>query len=94
MNTAYRDEADAGGSKQTMAELNSWTNSKSAFYGYYAQAQSGKTFDGSQLLSVIDDVKASGAIFQPGASLSRLYRGNKQVDDALQLLCRQEGGRA
>lgn len=49
-----------------MAELNSWTNSKSAFYGYYAQAQSGSTFDGSQLLAVIDDVKASGAIFQPG----------------------------
>jgi hypothetical protein len=56
------DEADAGGTKQTMAQINSWTNSKSAFYGYYAQARSGSTFDGSQLLAVLDDVKASGAI--------------------------------
>lgn len=29
------DEADAGGTKQTMSQLNEWTNSKSAFYGMF-----------------------------------------------------------
>jgi hypothetical protein len=31
--TEFTDEADAGGTKQTMAQLNQWSNSKSAFYG-------------------------------------------------------------
>lgn len=48
-----------------MSQINQWTNSKSAFYGYYAQAPCSKTFDGSQLLSVKDDIVSSGAIFQP-----------------------------
>jgi len=65
-----------------MAELNSWTNSKSAFYGYYAQAQSGKTFDGSQLLSVIDDVKASGAIFQPAVMPTGGWQGLTESDNS------------
>lgn len=76
------DEADAGGSKQSMSEINSWTNSKSAFYGYYAQAQSGKTFDGSQLLAVIDDVKASGAIFQPAVMPTGGWQGLTASDNS------------
>ena len=76
------DEADAGGSKQTMAEINSWTNSQSAFYGYYAQAQSGSTFDGSQLLSVLDDVKSSGAIFQPAVMPTGGWQGLTASDNS------------
>jgi hypothetical protein len=34
-------------------------------YGFYAQAQSGTLFDGSQLLARMSDIQSSGAIFQP-----------------------------
>jgi len=76
------DEADAGGTKQTMAQLNAMTNTKSAFYGYYAQARSGTTFDGSQLLAVIDDVKASGAIFQPAVMPTGGWQGLTSSDNS------------
>ena len=76
------DDGDAGGSKQTMAEIDSWTNAKSAFYGYYAQAQSGTTFDGSQLLAVLDDVKASGAIFQPAVMPTGGWQGLTASDNS------------
>lgn len=47
-----------------MAKLNSLLGGgKASTYGYYAQV-SGSTWDGSQLLQVLDDVKASGAIFE------------------------------
>ena len=35
---------------------------KSVFYGRYAQVSNGKTFDGSQLYQVLDDVKKTGSI--------------------------------
>jgi len=65
-----------------MAQINSWTNSQSAFYGYYAQARSGTTFDGSQLLSVMDDVKASGAIFQPAVMPTGGWQGLTDSDNS------------
>lgn len=55
-----------GGSQDTLATLNdlvSSTGGKHATFGQYAQAKSGTTFDGSQLLQVMDDLKSSGAIF-------------------------------
>jgi len=59
------DEGDAGGSRENMAQLNSAWGGNAATYGWYAQAHSGTPFDGSQLLQVMDDLKASGAIFEP-----------------------------
>ena len=48
-----------------MAQLNSLLGGgKASTYGYYAQI-GGSSWDGSQLLQVLDDVKASGAIFEP-----------------------------
>jgi hypothetical protein len=38
---------------------------KHATFGYYAQVHEGVPFDGSQLLDIMDDLKQSGAIFEP-----------------------------
>ncbi|PLW27215.1 hypothetical protein PCANC_00141 [Puccinia coronata f. sp. avenae] len=58
------DVGDKGGTRQTMSQLNSALGKTSATYGWYGQAVSGTLFDGSQLLAVLDDVKASKAVFQ------------------------------
>lgn len=76
------DDADAGGTKQTMSQINEWIDGKSAFYGYYAQAHSGTTFDGSQLLSVLNDVKASGAVFQPAVMPTGGWQGLTASDNS------------
>ncbi|KAI9614550.1 hypothetical protein KEM48_006018 [Puccinia striiformis f. sp. tritici PST-130] len=59
------DDGSSGGDRQTIAQLNSAIGSKASVYGWYAQAHSGVPFDGSQLLSVLDDVKACNCVFQP-----------------------------
>jgi len=76
------DEGDAGGQRQTMAELNKAMGAKAATYGWYAQAQSGTAFDGSQLLAIIDDVKASGAIFEPAVMPTGGWSGLTASDDS------------
>ncbi|KAF7874798.1 hypothetical protein EAF04_001972 [Stromatinia cepivora] len=48
----------------TMAQINSKLGGKASTYGWYAQVSS-STFSGSQLLERLDDVVASGAVFQP-----------------------------
>ncbi|PQE08469.1 glycoside hydrolase family 26 protein [Rutstroemia sp. NJR-2017a BBW] len=48
----------------TMAQINSKLGAKASTYGWYAQITS-STFSGSQLLQRLDDVVASGAVFQP-----------------------------
>ncbi|KAF7907127.1 uncharacterized protein EAF01_004714 [Botrytis porri] len=48
----------------TMAQINSKLGGKASTYGWYAQITS-STFTGSQLLQRLDDVVASGAVFQP-----------------------------
>ncbi|TGO86466.1 hypothetical protein BPOR_0301g00080 [Botrytis porri] len=48
----------------TMAQINSKLGVKASTYGWYAQITS-STFTGSQLLQRLDDVVASGAVFQP-----------------------------
>jgi hypothetical protein len=73
-------------SMATLNKLVSSLDVKHKYFGQYAQAQvsgtdpwlflserclqSGTTFDGSQLLQVMDDLKASGAIFQPAVMVS------------------------
>ncbi|EDN91111.1 hypothetical protein SS1G_00514 [Sclerotinia sclerotiorum 1980 UF-70] len=48
----------------TMSQINSKLGGKASTYGWYAQITS-STFDGSQLLERLDDIVASGAVFQP-----------------------------
>ncbi|CAH7687267.1 glycoside hydrolase superfamily [Phakopsora pachyrhizi] len=76
------DEGDAGGSRQTMSQLNSALGVNSASYGWYAQAKSGTTFDGSQLLSVIDDVKACDCVFQPAVMPTGGWKGLTNSDNS------------
>jgi len=59
------DGGSDGGPQNTMAQLNQAASATFGTYGQYSQAQSGTLFDGSQLLQVMDDLKASGAIFEP-----------------------------
>ena len=56
------DDGSGGGKPESMKQINSMLPAKSAWYGRYAQVTNGKIFDGSQLYSVLDDVKESGAI--------------------------------
>lgn len=44
---------------QDMAKLNSALGIKSSYYGWYAQLPESGDWDGAQLLSQLDDVKAS-----------------------------------
>jgi hypothetical protein len=77
------DEGDAGGSKQSMVQLNALMGQgNAATYGYYAQAKSGTPFDGGQLLAVMDDVKASGAIFEPAVMPTGGWQGLTADDDS------------
>jgi len=74
---------DAGGSRQTMAQLNAlMKGGKAATYGWYAQAQSGTTFDGSQLLAVMDDVVQSGAVFEPAVMPTGGWQGLTASDNS------------
>ncbi|KAK4703817.1 hypothetical protein P7C70_g2397, partial [Phenoliferia sp. Uapishka_3] len=59
------DDGSGGGTATTMAALNSALGMQGAAQGWYAQAQSGVAFDGSQLLPRMADIKASGGVFQP-----------------------------
>lgn len=47
-------------------DINNGLGVKSSFLGWYAQLPETGEWDGSQLLSELDDVVESGAIFQPG----------------------------
>lgn len=50
---------------QRLSDINEGLGAKFSFYGWYAQLPETGEWDGSQLLEVKDDLKASGAIFQP-----------------------------
>ncbi|KAF2181032.1 glycoside hydrolase family 26 protein [Zopfia rhizophila CBS 207.26] len=54
-------EGNSKSPRYTMAQINSALGAKS-FYGWYAQIKSA-SFDSSQLRAIMDDNKASGAIF-------------------------------
>lgn len=76
------DDGSSGGSRTTMAQLNAALGSRSAGYGWYAQATSGTTFDGSQLLAVIDDVKACNCVFQPAVMPTGGWKGLTENDNS------------
>ncbi|KAA1065333.1 hypothetical protein PGT21_034753 [Puccinia graminis f. sp. tritici] len=76
------DGGDAGGTRQTMADINSAVGQVSSVYGWYGQAVSGTLFDGAQLTAVIDDVKASGAVFQPAVMPVQGWKGLTSSDNS------------
>jgi hypothetical protein len=76
------DDGSSGGTRQTIAQLNSAIGSKAAVYGWYAQAHSGVPFDGSQLLAVIDDVKACNCVFQPAVMPIGGWKGLTSGDNS------------
>ncbi|KAF2472487.1 glycoside hydrolase [Lindgomyces ingoldianus] len=55
-------EGDSASPRYTMSQINAALGAKSSTYGWYAQIKS-SSFDGSQLTAIMDDVKASGAVF-------------------------------
>lgn len=57
-----------GGTPEQMSSLNAALSRPSATYGYYSQVISGTPYDGSQLLARMNDIKSSGAIFQPAGT--------------------------
>eukprot|EP00918_Siedleckia_nematoides_P006502 GHVU01014159.1.p1 GENE.GHVU01014159.1~~GHVU01014159.1.p1 ORF type:complete len:440 (+),score=36.12 GHVU01014159.1:333-1652(+) len=76
------DDGSEGGTRQTMSQLNADLGSKSAGYGWYAQAKAGTTFDGSQLLEVLDDVKACNCVFQPAVMPIGGWQGLTESDNS------------
>ncbi|POW20320.1 hypothetical protein PSHT_03672 [Puccinia striiformis] len=76
------DGGDAGGTRQTMASINSVVGKPSSTYGWYGQAISGTLFDGAQLLAVMDDVKKSNAIFQPAVMPMKGWKGLTSSDNS------------
>lgn len=76
------DDGSSGGTRQTMAQLNAAIGGRSAVYGWYSQAISGTPYDGSQLLAVIDDVKASGCVFQPAVMPVKGWQGLTSEDNS------------
>lgn len=75
-----------------MAQLNSILPAKSAFYGRYAQVSNGKTFDGSQIYQMMDDIKSSGAILQASIMPYGTWYGLTESDNrnavAIAKVCR------
>ena len=65
-----------------MAEINSAIGTKSAAYGWYAQAQSGTTFTGGQLTQVMSDVKACNCVFQPAVMPTGGWQGLTSSDNS------------
>lgn len=64
-----------------MADINSKLGAKASTYGWYSQI-TGSTYDGSQLLAVLNDVVSSGAVFQP-AIMPTLAAGFNGVTPAV-----------
>jgi len=75
------DDGSGGGSKMSMADINKLLPAKSAFYGRYAQVTQGKTFDGSQIRSVMDDVVASGGVLAASIMPYKTWDGLTDKDN-------------
>ncbi|KAH9818895.1 family 26 glycoside hydrolase [Melampsora americana] len=76
------DDGSSGGDRETMAQINSALGTKSSAYGFYSQLSSDKTYDGSQLLAVMDDVKACGCVFQPAVMPTHGWSGLTSDDNS------------
>ncbi|GAA6010141.1 hypothetical protein JCM10207_005636 [Rhodosporidiobolus poonsookiae] len=67
---------------QKMSDLTAALNVKSSFYGWYAQLPASGDWDGSQLLSQMDDIKACNCIFQPAVMPTKGWTGLTADDNS------------
>ncbi|BGP44038.1 hypothetical protein JCM10449v2_008095 [Rhodotorula kratochvilovae] len=66
---------------QNMAKITDGLGIKSSYYGWYAQLPASGEWDGSQLLSQLDDVKACNCIFQPAVMPTKGWAGLTKDDN-------------
>ncbi|KAL8293160.1 hypothetical protein RQP46_000854 [Phenoliferia psychrophenolica] len=71
-----------GGTATTQAAINAKMGSTGSAQGWYSQAQSGTAFDGSQLTSRMDEIVASGGIFQPAVMPTGGWSGLTASDNS------------
>ncbi|GAA5909600.1 hypothetical protein JCM6882_003470 [Rhodosporidiobolus microsporus] len=67
---------------QSMKDITDGLGIKSSFYGWYAQLPESGEWDGSQLLSQLDDVKACNCIFQPAVMPTQGWNGLTKDDNS------------
>ncbi|GAA6036024.1 hypothetical protein NBRC10512_002154 [Rhodotorula toruloides] len=67
---------------QDMAKINSALGIKSSYYGWYAQLPESGDWDGAQLLSQMNDIKACNCIFQPAVMPTKGWRGLTASDNS------------
>ncbi|GAA5851901.1 hypothetical protein JCM8547_000093 [Rhodosporidiobolus lusitaniae] len=67
---------------QTMSDITDGLGIKSSFYGWYAQLPESGDWDGSQLLSQMDDLKACNCIFQPAVMPTKGWAGLTEDDNS------------
>lgn len=75
------DDGSGGGSSQTISTLNTALGGQAAAQGWYAQAQSGTAFTGSQLTSRMDQIK-QGGVFQPAVMPTGGWKGLTKADNS------------
>ena len=74
LNGLIGNAGSGGGTSTTQAEINSAMGVQGAAQGWYAQARSGVAFVGEQLLWRMDDIVASGGVFQPASKSKSVSR--------------------
>ncbi|GAA5970392.1 hypothetical protein JCM11641_001691 [Rhodosporidiobolus odoratus] len=67
---------------QHMADITDGLGIKSSFYGWYAQLPASGDWDGSQLTSQMDDIKACNCIFQPAVMPTKGWSGLTKDDNS------------
>ncbi|GAA6042732.1 hypothetical protein JCM8097_005554 [Rhodosporidiobolus ruineniae] len=67
---------------QLMSDITDGLGIKSSFYGWYAQLPSSGDWDGSQLTSQLDDIKACNCIFQPAVMPTNGWAGLTESDNS------------
>ena len=75
------DDGSGGGTAQTITTLNTALGGSAAAQGWYAQAESGTTFDGSQLTARMDQIKLGG-VFQPAVMPTGGWDGLTSSDNS------------
>ncbi|GAA5828505.1 hypothetical protein JCM11251_000822 [Rhodosporidiobolus azoricus] len=66
---------------QNMKDITDGLGIKSSFYGWYAQLPESGEWDGSQLLSQLEDVMACNCIFQPAVMPTKGWNGLTKDDN-------------
>ncbi|GAA5947710.1 hypothetical protein JCM3765_001045 [Sporobolomyces pararoseus] len=66
---------------QNMKKITDGLKIKSSFYGWYAQLPESDEWDGAQLLSQMEDIKACNCIFQPAVMPTKGWKGLTKDDN-------------